>query len=207
MDDRELVRRGYDEFAETYAERNASTERERAILDEFLDSIADPNRLLDAGCGHGTDLLRRTSESKAVVGLDISRAQLGLAPERVPDARFVHGDMTTLPFDEGAFDAVVAYRSLIHVPRPDHQRVLEEFARVLRPGGGVLLSEAPVEFDRETDDWLDAGGEMTWSTSGAEATRRHLRAAGFTVLREWGAPEPEAGEPPRPPFFAGRLDT
>jgi ubiquinone/menaquinone biosynthesis C-methylase UbiE len=206
MGDRDTVRRGYDELAETYAERSETTTRERAIFDEFLASVPDPTRLLDAGCGHGTALLRRASEPTAAVGLDISGAQLQLARQRVPAARLVHGDMTTLPFDAETFDAVVAYRSLIHVPRSDHRVVLDEFARVLRPGGGVLLSEAPTEFDRETDDWLDAGTEMTWTTAGAEATRRHLREAGFASLRDWEPPEPDGEEPPRPPFFAGRLE-
>ncbi|WP_121820774.1 class I SAM-dependent methyltransferase [Halostella salina] len=206
MADRETVRRGYDELAEAYAANRSGDERERAILDAFLDSLADPTRVLDAGCGHGEPVLRRLSEGATAVGLDFAAGQLRLAADGVPAARLVQGDMTDLPFRADAFDAVTAVDSLIHVPLPDHQAVVDEFARVLRPGGRVLLSEAPAEFERTNPDWLGDGVEMTWHMAGAEATRDQLRAAGFRVESEWAAPETAADEPPKPPFFAAVLD-
>ncbi|PSP49769.1 hypothetical protein BRC67_10470, partial [Halobacteriales archaeon QH_3_68_24] len=157
--DRNRIRRGYDELAGTYAERQSYGDRALAVIEGFLDSLGDRARVLDAGCGHGEPVLRRVGDGTAVVGLDLSREQLRLATRAVPGARLVQGDMTALPFREGAFDAVVAYRSVIHVPISERPAVFEGFARVLAPGGRVLLSEAPEGFERTTDDWLDGGGE------------------------------------------------
>lgn len=203
----ETVRQGYDELAERYAARCSEDERETAILDEFLDQLSDPTRVLDAGCGHGTPVLRRLSEETTAVGLDFSREQLRLASETVPVASLVHGDMTVLPFRADVFDAVTAYNSIIHVPLGEHQTVLDEFARVLSPGGRLLLSEAPEEFERTNADWLDSGVEMKWSMAGEDATRDHLRGSGFRITNEWEAPTPIPEDGPQPPFFAARLDT
>lgn len=205
MSEKETIRRGYDELAETYASKRSENEREIALLNEFLDSLSEPTRILDAGCGHGTPVLRRLCEKATVIGLDFSREQLRLAAEAVPTARLVHGDMTGLPFQDNAFDAVTAYNSLIHVPLSDHQAVLDEFARVLCPNGRVLLSEAPEEFERTNPNWLDSSVEMKWSMVGTEATHEQLRDAGFHIVNEWNAPD--TSDEPEPPFFSAYLDT
>lgn len=206
MDDRERVRRGYDGLAETYAARQSVDERTVRILNDFFDSLAAADRVLDAGCGHGKPVLRRADAVATAVGLDLSRRQLRIATETVPSEPLVHGDMTSLPFQGSVFDAVVAHRSVIHVPLSDHRAVFGEFARVLGSGGELLLSEAPEERERTTDDLLDSGAEMHWEMAGADATREQLRAVGFSVFEEWPAPDPVADEPPKPPFFAARLD-
>ena len=140
--DRNRIRRGYDELAGTYAERQSYGDRALAVIEGFLDSLGDRARVLDAGCGHGEPALRRVGDGTAVVGLDLSREQLRLATRAVPGARLVQGDMTALPFREEAFDAVVAYRSVIHVPISERPAVFEGFARVLAPGGVLVFSTA-----------------------------------------------------------------
>jgi len=201
------VRRGYDELAEEYAARRSTGERELTILEEFLDPLSGADRLLDAGCGPGTAVLQRLSDEAVGTGLDFSREQLLIAADSVPAAALVQGDMTTLPFRDGTFDAITAYDSIIHVPRREHQTVLEEFARVVRPGGRVLVSEAPEAFERVNPNWLASDLAMSWSMVGAQTTREQLRAAGFRITKEWDAPETTDSEPPKPPFFAAVLDT
>jgi len=205
MSDKEVVRHGYDELAETYASRRSVDEREMGILSTFLNSLSEPARILDAGCGQGVPVLSRLCEEATAVGLDFSRGQLRIAAET--PARLVQGDMTSLPLQNGAFDAVTAYNSLIHLPLSNHQTAIEEFARILRPGGSVLLSEAPDEFERTNSNWLDSNVEMSWSMAGTQATREQLQNAGFTVVTEWNAPNTDGKSDPKPPFFAARLDT
>jgi len=218
MADRDDVRRSYDELAETYAAERSEDAQALAILERFLDSLSGPGRVLDAGCGQGTPVLERLDEEAAAAGVDFSREQLRLAREAVPDAALGQADMTRLPFDDDTFDAVVAYWSLIHVPLADHRTVLEEFARVLRPGGRALVCEgAGEEWVGENPDWLDTGVEMGWEIAGAEATVEQLDDAGFTVVDEWGAAErladdesadgDEVDDEDLPwAFFAARLD-
>lgn len=206
MSDKATVRRGYDELAGTYAARRSEDEREIAVLDEFLGSLSEPQRALDAGCGHGLPVLRRMSEETTAIGVDFSREQLQLATETVPIGSLVQGDMTMLPFQDDVFDVVTAYNSVIHVPLTDHQAVIDEFARVLTSDGRLLLSEAPEEFERTSADWLDSGVEMRWSMAGADVTRDQLHSAGFRITNEWEAPDSTPEDNPRPPFFAARLE-
>lgn len=188
MVDTDAVRRGYDEIAEEYADHRTEDGPGMTVLEEFLDGF-DPDRVLDAGCGQGAPVLARLAESTAAAGLDVSREQLRLAAERVPDAALVQGGMAELPFEDGAFDAVVAYWSLIHVPVADHPAVVAEFERVLRPGGRLLLCEGSEEWEGENPDWLDTGVGMEWAIAGREATVDQLRSAGFVVENGWGVPE------------------
>lgn len=212
MVDKNAVRRSYDELAGAYAAQRAEDGRDVAILEAFLDAFSESPRVLDAGCGRGTPVLSRVSAEADAVGLDFSREQLRLASGNAPEASLVRGDMAALPFADDTFDAVVAYWSLIHLPADEHRAVVEEFARVLRPGGRVLLSEGTTEWDGENPDWLDTGVGMEWSIAGAAATREHLRDAGFVVVDEWGTRSPLAtdradeSEDESPwTFFAGRL--
>ena len=195
MVEKDAVRRGYDELAETYAAHRTDDTPGTARLTELLGSLPEPARVLDAGCGHGRPVLSRLDGSAATaVGLDLSREQLKRAAGNVPDADVVQADMTGLPFADDAFDAVVAFWSLIHVPMADHGTVLEEFARVLRPGGRALVSEGTGEWTGSNPDWLDGGVEMQWDIAGAEATRDQLRSAGFTVVDTWRVPNTVGGD-------------
>ena len=206
MVDKDVVRRSYDDLAETYAATRSDDGRGRDILDRFLEPLSESARVLDAGCGQGTPVLRRSSASSTATGLDFSRAQLELAAENAPRASLVQGDMTRLPVCDGAFDAITAYHSLIHVPSDEHRAVLDEFARVLRPGGRVLLSEGPGEWSGTNPDWLESGVEMQWHIAGADATREHLRNAGFAVVDERGADDTLTEDGGRWVFFSARLD-
>ncbi|WP_311136446.1 class I SAM-dependent methyltransferase [Natronosalvus halobius] len=194
MADKNAVRRSYDELAPIYAAQRSDDGPGTGVLERFLDSLEDPRRVLDAGCGQGTPVLSRLAETTTAVGLDFSREQLGLATGNAPEAGHVQGDMTALPLEESSFDAVVAYWSLIHVPLDEHRTVVEEFKRVLRPGGRLLLCEGTNAWTGENLDWLESGVEMSWEIAGAEATRGQLQEAGFAVLEEWGVPEEFAND-------------
>jgi len=61
--------------------------------------------------------------------------------------------------------------------------------------------------ERTNPDWLDTGVEMQWHIAGVEATRDHLRNAGFTVEREWRTDDSLAeGDDANWTFFAARLE-
>jgi SAM-dependent methyltransferase len=207
MVEKDAVRRGYDDLAAEYAAARDEEGHEMDALDRFLEPLTESARVLDVGCGQGFPVLRELADAATAVGVDISRGQLELATENVPGVPVLQGDMTRLPLRDGAFDALTAFHSLIHVPRGEHQAVVEEFARVLSPGGRVLVSEGPNEWSGSNPDWLDGGAEMQWHIAGAEATRDHLRSAGFEITDEWGTADTFADEEEHWVFFAARLDS
>ena len=204
MVDRDEVRRGYDKLESTYAAERAEEELETKVLDAFLEELPADARVLDAGCGPGTPRLSALSDRMSAVGLDFSRAQLELARENAPAAALLRGDMSQLPVREGTVDAITALHSLIHVPLEDHQAVIDEFARALGPGGRVLLSEGPEAWRGSNSDWLDSGVAMAWHIAGLDATKDHLRSAGFVVTDEWGTTQEFAGDEEQWAYVAAR---
>ncbi|WP_252698051.1 class I SAM-dependent methyltransferase [Natronosalvus vescus] len=190
MVDIDDIRRAYDELADGYLEERSTSDLGMELLEPFLESLPAQALVLDAGCGPGRPVLTRLSDDPDVsaVGIDLSRVQLELAAANAPNASLAQGDMTSLPVQSESFDAAVAYWSLIHVPMDDHPTVLEEFARVLRPGGRVLLCEGTTEWVGENPDWLERGVHMQWDIAGPEKARAHLQDAGFSIVDVWGGP-------------------
>ena len=184
--DRNAVRRAWDEVAETYATRRDPDGSDAALIDDLLAVLPSRPDVLDVGCGDGARTLANLPPGS--VGLDVSRRGLDLAAERVPDARLVHGEMTALPFGDDRFDAITAYHAVFHVDRERHPEVYAGFARVLRPGGRLLMTLPGGRFETVRRGWM--GGRMFFSAPGRERTLDQLRAAGFTDVETTTATDP-----------------
>lgn len=117
------------------------------LLEEqlLLELIGDPTGLdvLDAGCGDGMLMSSLAQRGARMVGLDSDPRMLRAAAERVDSRtgpmRFAHGRAEALPFADASFDRVVAVAVLCFVS--DAERAIREMARVLRPGGRLVLGE------------------------------------------------------------------
>src|SRR5262249_51970065 len=94
---------------------------------------------LDADCGTGrfAELLPRAGHQ--VIGVDSSADMLSHARRRVPDGEFHLAALDQLPLPDDSVDVIVCALALVHVRRL--QPVLAEFARVLRPGGDMVISD------------------------------------------------------------------
>jgi ubiquinone/menaquinone biosynthesis C-methylase UbiE len=99
-------------------------------------------RILDAGCGNGRYsryILRRSDSDALIAAFDLSHSMLRRARRDLhcPRVHHVAADLTRLPYPDGFFDAVVCGWVLEHLPDPTPG--LRELARVLQPGGKLLL--------------------------------------------------------------------
>jgi ubiquinone/menaquinone biosynthesis C-methylase UbiE len=177
--DRSDIRRAWDAVAETYARRRDPTGSDADLLSTLRDELGPNPTVLDAGCGDGARTLANLPAGS--IGLDISRRGLELAAETVSAAHLVQAEMRDIPLHADSVDAVTAYHAVFHVPRADHPEVYREFARVLRPGGRLLMTLPSGRFETVREGWM--GGRMFFSTPGRETTRSQLRNAGFTDLR------------------------
>jgi len=106
--------------------------------------LAPPMRVLDVGCGHGAiaaEVARRFPDHE-IVAIDASESRVAFARRNLegsPNASAITGSAEALPFEEGSFDFVYSRFLLGHVP--GKQAAVDEFARVCRPGGTVLLQD------------------------------------------------------------------
>jgi SAM-dependent methyltransferase len=99
-------------------------------------------RVLDIGSGTGElsrILAESVGESGEAIGLDPNEGMRAEAARRARHARFVAGDAYALPFPDGSLDAVTCERVYQHLTEPD--RATAEIARVLRPGGRVVITD------------------------------------------------------------------
>jgi SAM-dependent methyltransferase len=100
----------------------------------FFELVPPPGRAtLEMGCGEGRVSRDLAVRGHVVTGVDSSPTLLAAARDADADGRYVLADAARLPFDEGSFDLVIAFNSLMDIQ--DMPGAVREAARVLEPGG------------------------------------------------------------------------
>lgn len=165
--------------------------------------------LLDAGTGTGRMLELLAPHAKRAVGIDVSSEMLAIARDRLSRANIHHaqvrlGDIYRLPFPNGdalqGFDVVIFHQVLHYLDDPG--AAVAEAARVLRPGGRVLIVDFAahnLEFlrkdfahrrlgfsDREVQSWLQATGLRSQGSDSIVAGRDKL------IVKLWSARGPSS---------------
>lgn len=116
----------------------------------FSDAELAGKDVLDFGCGEGqlALLLAAKGLARSITGVDIdtaalarAKSALGKHPEFATTVRFVEGDVSGLPLGDESIDCITAFDCMEHVMAPG--AILEDWARVLRPGGRVLIEWFP----------------------------------------------------------------
>jgi SAM-dependent methyltransferase len=118
---------------------------------------------LDLGCGEGRHTILLARKGYAVTAFDqeplaLKKAQAALRRHRLK-AAFKAGDALAPGFDDGAFDLVLDYGCFHHVVTRDWPRYRREVARILKPGGHLVLSVFSTKFrhhekERRTRNWI-----------------------------------------------------
>lgn len=99
--------------------------------------------MLDVGCGTGWASRAAAEQGASVVGIDLSSQMIGQATRLATGrgvVRFALGDAEALPFADGAFTALLCTNAFHHYPQPE--RAVREMARVLAPGGRLVIGDA-----------------------------------------------------------------
>lgn len=170
------------------------------VVDEVLGTLP-VGTACDAACGTGRLTAGLVGRGFATVGVDASVEMLGRARVRVPSATFLAGDLAALPLADGAVDLVTTALALTHVP--DLRPAYAELARVLRPGGSLVVSDvhADLVLLGSTVKAVTPDGGARLATTRRHSTGDHLGAAlaaGFGVVRYEERPRPA----PVPPVSA-----
>jgi SAM-dependent methyltransferase len=143
---------------------------------------ADPEaRWLETACGPAIVGRAIAARVGSVHGVDLTPAMVEKAAAEaaatgVGNIEFSLGDVTALSFDDASFDGAVNRFSLHHIPAP--QRVLEEMARVVRPGGWVVVADHLTDADADAAAWHEEIERLRDPSHWACLTRERLLALG-----------------------------
>jgi SAM-dependent methyltransferase len=134
------TQQGYATWAPWYDEPgNELLDIEGPIVRRILDGLP-VGVAVDAACGTGRHSLHLAAGGHRVIGIDSSPEMLAVARTKLAEGDWRTGDLHDLPVADAEADLVVCALALAHVP--DLAPVFAEFARVLRPGGHLVVSDA-----------------------------------------------------------------
>jgi len=138
-------------------------------------------RWLEVACGPATVARAMAGRVGSVHGVDLTPAMVAKAGEEaaregIANAEFSLADATGLGFAEASFDGAVTRFSLHHIPAPG--RVLEEMARVVRPGGWVIVGDHVTDADGDAAAWQEEIERLRDPSHWACLTPDRLRALG-----------------------------
>ena len=192
------TRAAYDTVAVDYEallrDELAAKPYDRGMLQVFAELVQasgdGDGEVADLGCGSGRVTAHLASLGLDAFGVDLSPGMVEVARTRHPGLLFEEGSMLALDLPDASLAGVVAWYSIIHTPAERRPALFAEFARVLRPGGWLLLAfqvgdeVVPVRHAYGHDVQLDA------IRLPPDAVRAEFEAAGFSeharLLREPG---------------------
>ena len=161
---------------------------------ERLVQVAQPRpdqRWLDAACGTGVVARALAPRVREVIGVDATPAMVELAREEaaargIANVSFTTGDVTALALPEASVDGAMSRFALHHIPAPG--RVVAELARVVSPGGAIVVADIAADEDLDAYAWSQEIERLRDPSHWAALTPRRLRevgrAAGLTLEHE-----------------------
>jgi SAM-dependent methyltransferase len=180
-------RASYDAVADEYAARIADELQhkpfDRMLLDDFAERVRDLGCVADIGCGPGHVARHLHDRGVRVVGVDLSPRMIECARTLHPAIEFQQADMEALPVADASWAGIVAFYSLIHVPRDRVVATLREFRRVLQPRGLLLLAFHLGAEVVHLDEWWGHRVSVDFVFFRSDEVERHLTAAGFQIER------------------------
>ena len=137
------VQEVYDTVALAYdsqfGDELAAKPLDRALLTGFVELVGRGS-IADVGCGPGHVTRFLATQHPDVIGIDLSPDMIGIARERSPEMEFTVASMLALPASDGQWAGVVALYSIIHLDCDERGHACREFARVIHPGGWLLVA-------------------------------------------------------------------
>ena len=171
----------FDHIGERYDEAFPHKEGQITAARWLTEQLAPGACVLDVGCGTGLPTARQlVASGAAVTGIDISPVMLSLARANVPEAEFHLLDATEVTDALGPFDAIVAFFSLLMLPRAEIPAALATLRGVLRPGGWLVLSMVEADVDDVPIAFLGVSVHVTGYFE--EQLRQIVSDAGFRIV-------------------------
>ncbi|MDN0197894.1 class I SAM-dependent methyltransferase [Streptomyces sp. S.PNR 29] len=173
----------FDALGPAYEKAFAHSEAHRASLQWLLGLLAPGSRVLDVGSGTGRPTASTLTEAgHEVLGIDVSPVMVELAARQVPAAEFRCADIRDVELEDGSFDAVCVYFSLLMMSRQEQSELVRRLVRALRPGGGLVLATVPA--DVEDVEFVFMGQPVRATSFATEDVVALVKGAGLAVVSD-----------------------
>jgi SAM-dependent methyltransferase len=188
MDPQQLsdLQKGYDAVANEYARRIYGELEykplDRELLLRFAAQVKPLGRVCELGCGPGHVARFLHDHNVQIFGVDLSPGMVAQARALNPHIEFQPGDMRSLALEDASLGGIVAFYSIIHIPRAEVTRVLTGLHRVLRPGGLLFLAFHIGDQILHLDEWWDQPVQIDFFFFQPDEMEGYLTAAGFEIL-------------------------
>ncbi len=208
------VRASYDRVARRYAQEIAgelpAKPVDRALYALFAELVGT-GTVGDVGCGPGHVAAHLARLGLRTVGVDVSPVMVEVARERYPELDFTVGSFTELPVPDAGWSGAVAAYSIIHVPPAERPAAWRELARVIAPGGWLLVAfhieaaDQPVGSTYRADEWWGYQVELDFHYLDPAQIAAELKESGFEVVsRTDREPWPDIEYQSRRSYLLGR---
>lgn len=199
----------YDRVAEEYTRRIFDELQhkpfDRELLDRFAGRVRETGPVCDMGCGPGHVARYLSERGVQVFGCDLSLKMVEQARRLNPGMEFRQGDMMSLGIPDQTLAGIVAFYSIIHIPRAKIVQALIKLYRVLQPGGLLFLAFHIGDDTLHLDEWWEKKVCVDFFYFRPDEMACSLREAGFEieeiVERE---PYPEVEHPSRRAYIFAR---
>lgn len=193
------IRESYDRLADEYARRIFDELQhkplDRELLNRFAAAVAGGGDVCDMGCGPGQVARYLRDAGATVFGLDLSPQMLEQARQLNPDISFREGNLLALNLQDGTLAGIAAFYAIVNLPKESLPLVFREMARVLQPGGLLLLAFHTGDEALHEEGLWGRPISMDFFLLPPVAIRRDLEDAGLVIdeiiEREPYAPEVE----------------
>ena len=180
------TRQAYNLLAQKYHDlfHNEMHEKEydRKFVNSFISRFKKDAVILDAGCGPSGHIGRYVFDKGIeVIGMDISEKCVEMARQFNPDMQFETGDIGNLEFEDGLFDGVISYYSIIDTPKNYIHNIFNEFRRVLKPNGYLLVTVKAGTTEGYIFHPLGDKVEIYMSLFSEEEISNYYKEAGFVL--------------------------
>jgi SAM-dependent methyltransferase len=138
------IREDYDRLAEEYTRHIADELQhkpfDRELLDRFAAELKGRGDICDMGCGPGHVTRYLHDRGATVFGLDLSPGMIEQARKLNPGIAFREGNMLALEIPDATLAGIAAFYAIVNLPTESIAQAFREMARVLQPGGLLLLA-------------------------------------------------------------------
>lgn len=176
----------YDTIAADYSEKFCGEyekkPEDQEALRRFAKEIEDNQPVWDFGCGPGQTAAYLKNLGVEISGMELSEKMLDQARANHPDIPFRKGDMLELEFKDDSIAGIVAFYAIVHFTETQVGTAFREMARVLKPGGIILLTFHIGEESIHVQEFLGKKVDIELMLFKTEFIENCLKKNGFEIL-------------------------